>query len=529
MATETIIPVHEQEAEQSVFKRALRKCFSFPVLLGTVLVAANFGIEKSLRMDPDTWWHMKFGETILQTRHWPTVDTWSFTAHGIPSIAYEWGGETITALAYRLGGLRGLDILLIALTSIVVILIYYFAWLRCGNPKAAFVGTLLVIPTAAICFTLRPQLLGYCFLLVTLICLELFRQGHRNTLWVLPPVFLLWVNIHGSFVLGFLAMGVYWASGLAEFSWGGLHAQSWTLGDRIRLELAALLCVLMLPITPYGTHLATVPVTYAFSLPGNMAHIQEWQPLNLAFWEAKLLLILLLAFIVAQVAFRLRYRLEELALFLFVTYSSFVHTRFAIIYAIIFAPMAAAILARWIPAYDARIDKFAINAVLILAALAALAWYLPSQVALQKQIAEVFPVQAVDYMKRHPVPGRMFNEYFFGGYLVWELAPEHKVFIDGRGDVYEPAGVFPDYMDIMGLKPDALALLRGYRIDSCLILQDSPLATLLTANPNWKRVYQDKLSVIFVREQTNTHAGVRPVVTATEGKAARDRILNSGL
>jgi hypothetical protein len=527
MATKTMIPVQEQA--QSVFRRVLRKCFSFPVLMGAVLVATNFAIEKSLRVDPDTWWHIKYGESIFNTGHWPTVDTWSFTAHGMPSIPYEWGGEVLTALAYRLGGLQGLDILLIALTSMIVLLIYYFAWLRCHNPEAAFTGTILLLPVAAMSFTLRPQLLGYCFLLITLICLEQFRQGQRNALWVLPPVFLLWVNIHGSFVLGFMVMGLYWVTGLAEYSWGDLHTHRWTRGERIRLELAALICALTLPITPYGTRLAMVPLTYAFSLPGNMAHIQEWQPLNIVLWEAKVLLILFLAFIVAQIAFRLHHRLEVLALFLLVTYLAFVHSRFAIIYAIIFAPMAAVILARWMRAYNPKIDKYAINAVLILGALGAFAWYMPSQAALQEHIASEYPVRAVRYLRNHTLPGRMFNEYAFGGYLVWTRAPGHKVFIDGRGDVYERAGVFSDYIDVINVKPDALALLHSYQINSCLIYQNSPIATLLAASPKWKRVYKDELAAIFVREQNDTRAEIRTTGTAAEGKSVRTRMLDSGL
>jgi len=487
--------------------------------MGTVLVITNFGIEKSLRMDPDTWWHMKYGEVILNTGHWPTVDTWSFTARGMPSIAYEWGGEVITALAYRVGGLRGLDIMLISLTSIIVLLTYLFAWLRCHNAEAAFIGTIILLPVAAMCFTLRPQLMGYCFFLITLICLERFRQGRRGALWILPPLFLLWVNTHGSFVLGFLAIALYWASGLANFSWGGLHIQRWSVPDRIRLELTALICVAVLPLTPYGARLAMVPFTYAFSLPGNMAHIQEWQSLNFAFWEAKILLILLLAFIIAQICFRICYRVEELALFLFVAYLTFVHSRFAIIFAIIFAPLAASIISRWMRPYNPKNDKYAANAVLIFAALGACVWYFPSRATLEEHIASEYPVQAVHYLEQHPTPGHMFNDYAFGGYLVWTRAPGHKVFIDGRGDVYEGAGVFSDYMDVIDIRPDALAVLQSYQINSCLILQDSPLATLLAASPNWKRVYKDPLSVIFIRGQNDTRAGIHTVTPAAEGLA----------
>ena len=484
---------------QSPIVTALKRCFSFPVLLGAVLMGANFAIERSLRLDPDTWWHIRYGETILKTGRWPRVDTWSFTVHGMPRVAYEWGGEVLIALAYRLGGLRGMDVLLIALTSVIVLLLYYFAWLRCRNSKAAFLGTILLLPVAVLCFTLRPQLLGYIFLLITLISLERFRQGQQKTLWVLPPLFLVWVNTHGSFTLGFMMLGLYWLSGLADFSSGGLHAVRWRPAQRLHMELVCLLSLLVLPITPYGTRLATIPLEVATSLPLNFASIQEWQPLNFGLWQPKLLLILLFAFIVAQIAFRLRYRLEELALFFIVAYSTFVHCRFVILYAIVFAPLAASILARWAPAYNPKIDKYALNAALILAALFACAWYLPSQATLQKNVSKQYPVQAVRYLQDHPVPGPMFNDYGFGGYMVWAMAPEHKVFIDGRGDVYEQAGVLSGYMDIIDLKSDALAVLQSYGIESCLIQQNSPLATLLAASPDWKRVYKDELSALFVR------------------------------
>jgi hypothetical protein len=94
----------------------------------------------------------------------------------------------------------------------------------------------------------------------------------------------------------------------------------------------------------------------------------------------------------------------------------------------------------------------------------------------------------------------MFNEYGFGGYLVWSMWPAHKVFIDGRGDVFEQAGVYSDYLSVMNLKPESLAILRSYNIESCLIPRDAPLATLLAVRSDWTRVYDDKLSAIFVRQ-----------------------------
>ena len=485
----------------SSFVELLKRCFSFPVFLGAILVAANFAIERGLRLDPDTWWHIKYGEAILETGRWPIVDTWSFTVHGMPRVAYEWGGEVLTALAYRLGGLRGLDVLLIALTSVIVLLVYYFAWLRCRNSKAAFFATFLLLPVAVLCFTLRPQLLGYIFLLITLITLERFRLGEQKNLWILPVIFLLWVNTHGSFPLGFMVLGLYWISGLVEFSSGGLYAVRWQPEQRLHLELVSLLSVAVLPLTPYGTRLAAVPFNVATSLPLNFTHIVEWQPINTDFWQAKLLMVLLFGFIVAQVAFRNRYRLEEFSLFLFVLYATFVHFRFAIMFAIVFAPLAASLFVRWAPTYDPRHDKYVINAVLTSAAVLSFVLFLPSETALQKEVSKDYPVQAVRYIQEHFVAGKMFNNYNFGGYLVWALPPGHKVFIDGRGDVYEHAGVFSDYATVTQLKPEALAVLQSYEIDFCLTKQDAPLAALLASSPEWKELYKDSVSCVFVRQK----------------------------
>jgi hypothetical protein len=95
----------------------------------------------------------------------------------------------------------------------------------------------------------------------------------------------------------------------------------------------------------------------------------------------------------------------------------------------------------------------------------------------------------------------MYNNYGFGGYMIWALDGQHKVFIDGRGDVYERSGVFSDYLSISELAPNALLLLNAYNVRSCLIERDEPLTTLLAAAPDWREVYHDNLSVIFERKE----------------------------
>src|SRR4029077_3511238 len=134
----------------------------------------------------DVWWHIKFGQVILATHHWPTSDIYSFSVAGQRWIDSEWIGEVLLAMMYRLGGMRGLEILLLVLGSAILGALYTLATIRCGNSKAGFLAAAAGFVLATPSFNLRPQMLGYLFLILTLIALERFRQGHRRAAGLLP-------------------------------------------------------------------------------------------------------------------------------------------------------------------------------------------------------------------------------------------------------------------------------------------------------------------------------------------------------
>jgi hypothetical protein len=486
-------------ADKSATLQLLRRVFSFPVVLGSLLVGAVFVPARLFIVDPDIWWHIKVGDSILSTHQWPTADPYSFTVFGQPWIAYEWLGEVLWAAVMRLGGIRGLELLLIILGSAVMLALYGYTTLCSGNSKAGFVACAVLLVLANASFTLRPQMLGYLFLILTLIALERFRQGKRGAVWFLPVLFLVWVNTHGSFVVGLGVILVYWLSGLKDFRLGGIEAQGWPARDRRQIALVFLLSLSVLPITPYGTQLAVYPFNVALSQPVNVANIQEWQPMPFGVLGGKLFLALLIAFIFFQVMLRISWRLEELVLCLFGIAMACFHVRFLLLFVPFFAPLLSRILARSIPAYDRSKDRVFLNAAIIAILLGGLVQYFPSQANIQNSIAERFPVKAVEYLETHAIPGPMFNSYGYGGYLVWTLAPKQRDFIDGRADVFERGGVLRDYMHITLLKPGAFAVLRGYGVRSCLLEREQPLATVLAALPEWQRVYRDDRSVLFVR------------------------------
>jgi hypothetical protein len=476
---------------------------SFPAMLGALLVGATFTVVRGFSVDPDMWWHIRTGELILSTHHWATADPYSYTAAGAPWMSCEWLGDVVFAVVYRLGGLRGLEVLLVVLASAVMLALYGFATLRSGNCKAAFVVSGVLLVLAAASFNLRPQMLGYLFLILTLIALELFRQGKQRTVWLLPILFLLWVNTHGSWIVGLATVALYFGAGLVSFQIGSLEARRWTNSERLRLEIVFLLSLAAIPITPYGARLAAYPFTVASTLPISVANILEWQVMPFNLGGGKLFLALVLGFFLAQVAFRFSWRLAELLLFLFGTALACMHIRFLLLFVPFFAPLAATMLARCLPAYNKQKDQYLLNLALMAGVVIAMAHYFPSKADMEKKVAAQFPVQALEYMRLHSVPGLLFNSYGFGGYMI---EAGYKTFIDGRSELFEQTGVLGDYVHITFLRPGALQVLGGYGIQSCLVQRDEPFSTLLASSPDWKRVYSDQLSALYVKRNASDAA-----------------------
>jgi hypothetical protein len=477
----------------------LHQIFSFPAMLGGLLVVGVFAARHNFEVDPDLWWHLKVGENILATHRWPTVDPYSFTAGGQPWLAYEWLGDVFFAAVARIAGLQGLQALLIILSAAIMLALYGYAALRSRNSKAGFVVAALMLILAALNFNLRPQMLGYLFLILTLVALERFRRGQSAALWFLPPLFLIWINTHGSWEIGLGTLLFYWLCGLKEMRFGDIEMHAWKPEERMRLSLVFLLCLAVIPVTPYGTRLAAYPFDVASSLPLNMTQIDEWQPMPLNSFGPRLFLALVLSTIALQIAFRFKWRMEDVVLFCGATAMALIHRRFVLVFVPFFVPVFASMLARWVPRYHREKDPYALNAALMALMLGAMIHYFPSRSQVEDNVSAHFPVNAVNYLKDHPVSGPMFNSYGFGGYLVYSRGDEHKVFIDGRGELYEHAGIFADYLHITLVKPGLLGVLRNYGIKECLVGREDPIAVFLSALPEWRQIYADPVSVIFIR------------------------------
>lgn len=450
----------------------------------------------------DTWWHVSTGEHILATGSFPKVDPYSFTAPGTPWLAYEWLGEVAMAQAEHFGSLAGLAILLMLNSVTLVLLTYIYAWLRTRNVLAAAAAVALLLPFEQLSFTLRPQMFGYVFLAITLIILELYKQRESRLILILPGIFALWINTHGSFIVGLAIVFWYWFSGLFDFSAGAIIARRWTRSGRVRLLTVMLLSSAALFLTPYGGRFAAYPLELFSMQPLNTLFIPEWQPLDLQTALGRAFLLLLLCWLLAQVVIPVKYELEVLLPLLFATYSTCIHRRFLPIFLVILTPLIATYFARVLPTYEESKERYAMNILFITALLFFMISLIPTTAHLEQGMKEQFPVGAVAYLRDHPAVGRMFNDDHWGGFLIWSLGSSHKVFIDGRLDIYEYSGVLEDYIRIVANPKDAKEVFRKYEIEACLVSRDreADLVSTISRDPAWKTVYSDAQSAIFLRD-----------------------------
>jgi hypothetical protein len=119
--------------------------------------------------------------------------------------------------------------------------------------------------------------------------------------------------------------------------------------------------------------------------------------------------------------------------------------------------------------------------------------------AKQPQVeAETYPVAGVDFIKSQNLPQPIYNEYHWGGYLIWKLYPQYRVYIDGRADVYGDA-LIEEYFTVHDGERAWRKPLDNYGIRTVLVEPDTPLASLLRDDKGWQNVFEDKKSVVFVR------------------------------
>jgi hypothetical protein len=480
-----------------MLRKKVRAVFSFPVLLGALLLGWVFWIARASVADPDIWWHMENAKYLLAHHHFPNFDTFSFTTLGHPWMNHEWMAEIGYYLGWRALGLTGVYAVYLGILDIIFLAIFYLAYQSSGNLKGSWLASCFCVFLGAVSFGPRTLLYGYLYLLALLVIMQRFRAKGRAPLWLIPVVFCLWVNSHGSWLIGLVVFGTLIASGFVQGTWGRVEAIRWSPQQLRQLFVTAGASLAALFVNPFGYHLVYYPFDLAFRQKLTVSNIDEWASVD--FHEpvrGKIVLIMLAALLVGALLTRHKWELGQLGLALLAVYSGLTYVRFLFLAAILLVPLFAKFL-DFLPPYRPEIDKPLLNAGIIAAMLVIVVAHFPTQDMLENGVAERYPAAALAYVKAHGLPGRTLNAYTWGGYLVWK-DPALKTFVDSRSDIYEYEGVLGDYLDLLGLK-NSLKVLDKYQIRWVLFQPKEPFAYLLAHHPDWKVVYNDNVTEIFER------------------------------
>jgi hypothetical protein len=484
------------------FPHWLGLVFSFPAALGAILVATVFAFGRNGLADPDIWFHLNSAQDFLTRHRVPRVEAHSFTAEGLPWMNPEYLAEVPYYLAWRLFGLVGIKMLSLVLLEAIFLGLLYLCWQESRNVKGSVIACYFAVFLGTVSFGPRMVLFGYFYLVILLLVLQRFRLRGRAPLWILPPLFCLWINTHGSWSLGLIVFGIIMATGLVEGNWRGVEATRWSRPQLRKLVLTFAASAVALFANPYGYRLVFYPLDMAFRQGVNIAHVAEWVSVDFHDARGKVVILLILGLLLGALLSGHRWKLHELWLVLFGLYGGLTYIRFLLLAAILITPLLARFL-DFVPPYQREIDKPVLNALIMAGVLLFMIRGFPSTAHLQESIEAQYPAEVLPYLRSHPPAGPVMNSYLWGGYLCW-YDRGFKDFIDGRQDIFVYTGVFQDYINLIGVN-DSAAILDKYGIRYVLYPAHEPLTYALEHDPKWRVIFRGRITMMLER------VGVTPV------------------
>ena len=456
----------------------------------------------------DLWWHIATGRWIFVHRALPLIDSWSFTRAGQPWLQHEWLSDLVFQVWVSLFGLNSLVYWKWSILILTFLLLFHVARRLTSDPIASYVAVLVAVATAAPFLDIRPHLysaLGY----VLLLCLTLLRE--KPPLY-LPLIFLLWVNLHGGFFFGLMALTVLLLPSI-------LSSRS---SERRRTIIIWLASVLACLFNPNGIRAFTYPLKYAFDTSSPFAQaIGEWlSPFVAGGIRAPLYPYTIAIFLGASLVLLLKrvHRSQKstwqaLALGILTLAMSLTSRRFIILFAISQSLVVAPALAALIPERVQRIPKLAAPA---LAALLGFIWLLPYPLSPYAfhylTVEDGFPIETCNFIEANQLLGNVFSYYNWGGYLHLRTDGRMKVYIDGRADTVYDNDTMLRYAVVQGFKTGWEEIIESSGAQYILWPrneQGKPLAQLVTSG-RWRVLFDDFASVLLVRSDQQPPGPMKP-------------------
>jgi hypothetical protein len=464
-------------------------------LVGTSLLVA-VSLMHGLT-DPDYFWHHATGQLILDTGALPNVDPFSFTRLGAPWIADQWLAEVLITAMSSVG--LGWGLALFGFVAGVGILALMLALLTRGTTVGAVAGA--AAPALWLCglyATMRPQVLSWSILGVELALLCVITPRTRWLALLLPPIFALWTNLHGLWVVG-LAVGFIYLC----FT---LLGRTPMAPRRRWVAITGLLSAAAVLLTPYGIRGIAYLWNFADLGDWGARHLAEWQSPN--FHDPAVLPLLGLIVVIVILGNRNTDGWLAAAAYFGVALSLYA-VRNAPVAAVLAMPLVASELtarSRPGPAHAgslvsnaprarAALEAIAASAVIIAALWVGLTHYQQSD-----RLVDRFPVAAVDRLTEVLPDARVLAHYGWGGYVIdrmWRAGA--RVFVDGRNHLYGDS-VLNEYSAIVAGDPEWEHLIARYRVTAILLRPDAALVHGIAQSAGWCEVFRDRLQVLLLRD-----------------------------
>jgi tetratricopeptide (TPR) repeat protein len=501
-----------------------------PILYGLTLLAV-FTLALSSLTEFDFWWYLASGERILATRSVPATDPFSYTAQGRPWINHMWASQVLVLKLWQAGGRVALVILkgLIVTATFGVVLLTMRR--RGVHPILASLVTLVAAWAGWEFWDVRPQIVTYLLLGVFLYLLREGWETRPRTLAWLPLLMVPWANLHAGFVTGIAVIGLVGVgTALPSLARQEQRRAGWrVLGLATGVGAVTGLASL---VNPFGLQAVLFPLevvnTRLF-----MSSTAEWFSPNFhnpAYRGFELMLLLLVP---AFAWGRARLGVTDALVGLTFAHLGLSSARHTPLFAVAVAPLLAdglqgslqeawsrqprawdlagrlqrALPSLWPIVISAR-TPVAVAAFGLLVGVAAgwIGFLDPlANPFLQDLNERRYPRETIGFIKRERLPAPLFNAYAWGGYELWRLYPDYRVFIDGRTHVYGRE-VLQDFLEINTLGPRWRAVLDKWRIETVLAQRPSQLAQVLLAVGGWRLVFAEHEAAVFVRESDGNQA-----------------------
>jgi hypothetical protein len=497
------------------------------LLFVTLLLGLSLGaLGRLLLRDADIGWHIRDGQQMLLHHAITRTDSFSSTMNGHTWYAWEWLYDVLIAVIHQVFGLNGVVFYSAAIIAATFVLTLYLALRRGGNLPVTLFLLILSLGAAAVHFLARPHVLSWLFAVIWFELLDSAASGQGRRVFWLPALMVLWVNLHGGFVLGFAMLLLYLVGGAMEYFTAGEkrgETQRWLQ----RLGLVTLLTLVASFINPYGYYLHVHIYRY-LSDRFLMNQISEFLSPDFHSAAQQCFAILFIVTMVTLATARQRPSAARLLIILFAAYSGFYATRnlptSALLMTLVIAPILSENLAEagrsssvalwlrqclsWLNSFGTRMGnlelRFRGHVWIVLVFVLGL-WACAHRGRLgSTQFINAyfddkrFPVQAAEYMAQHDLREPVFSLDYWGGYLIYRLYPRTKVMVDDRHDLYGDQ-FFKDYLKVVLVQPEWEQVLDQRQVDWVLVPSESSLANLLRLTPRWKSSYEDKAAVLFHR------------------------------